>query len=49
MRDDVRPDAEQTRDPDDLDAEVVEDLDVDDDAERVEGGTVVNTGGCPVN
>jgi hypothetical protein len=32
---------------DDLDAEVVEDLDVDDDAEGVEGGTSMHTAACP--
>ena len=32
---------------DELDADVVEDLDVDDDADEVRGGTLVGTGGCP--
>ena len=31
---------------DELDAEVVEDLDVDEDAEDVAGGPAVTTGGC---
>jgi hypothetical protein len=33
---------------DDLDTEVVEDLDVDDDADDVKGGTLANTGACPI-
>jgi hypothetical protein len=33
---------------DDLDAEVVEDLDVDEDAKDIEGGTLANTGACPL-
>ena len=32
---------------DDLDAEVVEDLDVDEDADEVGGGTLMGTVGCP--
>lgn len=32
---------------DELDTSVVEDLDVDDEAGRVRGGTLVGTGGCP--
>ena len=35
-------------DLDDLETEVVEDLDADEDADNVQGGTVLNTGGCPL-
>lgn len=34
---------------DDLDAEVIEDLDVDEDAGDVRGGTIVATAGCPAH
>jgi hypothetical protein len=47
MSDQSRTDPEREVDLDDLDVEVVEDLDVEDEADGVEGGTLVGTMGCP--